>query len=222
PDDLRAVFESFGATNETVTKPGREVTVPFSFNYAGLSLTSTVTAVYTATAGGAGKVYYYFGASGYPGSGYLRVFGASAVESGKTARVHAFVVTGNVGPGGKQGLVKADSGAWRITLGNYVEDIPVTSLAENKGVYSFYGAKGKTGLVQLVYNPRNGAFILLWKAVPAEGDSPSGMALAKSTFWRADMALSLDLDVQGGGEFQASGYVRFGRKNYTSKKWKLR
>ena len=48
------------------------------------------------------------------------------------------------------------------------------------------------------------------------------MLLASSTFWRADMALSVDADLQDGGKFQGSGYVRLARKKLNSMKWSLR
>lgn len=226
-DDLRALFASLGADNETVAKPGKDVMVPFVFEYAGLKLDSYVAAKYTATAGKAGKVNYYLGSSGYSGSGYFRVFGAAAKESvlkgsADKQKVHAFTVTGNWGFGGNVKLAQADAGAWRVTLGNYAEDLPVGSLVESSGVYTYNGGKAKTGLTGLYYNTRNGAFVLGWRNVAAEGENPSGMALASSQFWRADLALSVDLDLQGGTKFQGSGYVRFGRQKLNAKKWKLR
>ena len=231
-EDLLTLLAPLGVANETVAKPGKEITVPFSFNFAGLQLDSNVTGLYVATAGKSGRLSYLFGGSGYPGSGYFHVFGAKAVESGpkkKTAgaaqdlgRVHAFTVSGNFGVGGKDGLVKAASGAWRVTLGNYVEDIPVTSLLESSGIYTFKGAKAKTGISGFYYNTRNGAFVMGWKGVPADGADPSGMLLSTSTFWRVDMALSVDADLQNGAKYQGSAYVRLARKKLNSLKWSLR
>jgi hypothetical protein len=221
-DDLRDLFGRFGATDETITKPGRDIGVPVQFTFAGLTLDTVLTANYTAKAAKSGRATYWFGAYGYPSTGYFRVFAAKAVEGKVTPKEHAITVTGNFGPGGSQRLVKAASGNWRITLGNYVEDIPTSALTDSNGTYTYAAAKGRKGISGLYYNPKNGAFIVGWKGIAAEGDSPSGMPLATSPFSRADLAFSVDLDADGSAKFQASGYVRFGRTKLSAKKWKLR
>jgi len=221
-DDLRASFAALGAGDQTVPKPGQQLTIPFDFQYAGLELNSYVAATYTATAGKSGNISYLFGSSGYPGSGSFHIFGASAAQSGKTAKVHAFTVAGELGFGGNAALAKADSGNWRITLGNCSVAIPVASLVENSGIYTFTAAKGKTGITGFSFSTKNGNFVVVWKGVPADGDSPSGMLLASSPFWRADMAFSMDLALQDGAEFQGSAYVRLARKKLKATKWKLR
>ncbi|MGD0090422.1 MAG: hypothetical protein ABSE73_10930 [Planctomycetota bacterium] len=222
-DGLRASFAALGANNETVAKPGTQLTIPLKLDYAGLDLNSYITATYTATAGKSGQVNYTFGSSGYPGSGYFRVLGAGATESGKVgAIVHTFGVVGNWARGGNVPLAKADSGAWRITLGNYEEDIPVTSLVANKGVYTYAGVQGKRGITGFYYNTGTGAFSIVWRNVPAEGPRPSGMVLASTLFWRADMALSVSLDLEDGSEFQGSAYVRLVRAKLNAKRWTLR
>jgi hypothetical protein len=48
------------------------------------------------------------------------------------------------------------------------------------------------------------------------------MLLSTSTFWRVDMALSVDADLQNGAKYQGSAYVRLARKKLNSLKWSLR
>ena len=145
-----------------------------------------------------------------------------AAETGKSQKEHSFTVTGNIGPGGGKRLALADAGVWRITLGNYAEEIPITSLVvKGDGIAFNSTVKKKVGITQFVYNTRTGFFGVAWKLVPAEGPQLSGMALSNSTVARADMALSFDLDVQG-GKFQTSAYVRLRRDKAGAKKWTIR
>jgi PKD repeat protein len=220
-ENLRDALAALGAGNETVAKPGKEIVVPFSLNYAGLALDSTVTGLYTATAAKSGKLLYAFGSSGCAGMGVFRIFNAAALEAGKKTqpRTHSFSVQGSLGWGGNVPVAKADSGNWRITLGNYVEDIPVGSLTLSNDVYSYRPGNVKTGITQFVYNTKSRGFGVAYKGVAAEGDNPSGMPLATSTFWRVDVAFSVDLDLADGSKFQGSGYARMARKKLTAKKW---
>src|SRR5262249_26024474 len=121
-------------------------------------------------------------------------------------------------------IVKAASGNWQFTLGNYVENIPVSSLTtgSKSTVYAYKAPKGKVGIQSVGYDTSNGRFLIEYKLVPAEGSSPSGMALASSLIARADMAFSVDLATDSGTDFQAAAYVRLVRSKGGSKKWKMR
>ena len=157
----------------------------------------------------------------------MHIFGVGATESGvQPNRVDAFVIAGNFGMGTttSTGLTPAASGNWQFTLGNYVESIPVTSFKarSNNTIYTFKGTAGKIGITSFAYNTTDGRFQIEYKLVPAEGASPSGMALATSTIARADMAFSIDLAVTSGSDFQASAFARFVRSKAGSKKWKAR
>ncbi|HYG77844.1 MAG TPA: hypothetical protein VEK08_22755 [Planctomycetota bacterium] len=209
------------ATNENVAQPGREINVPFTFSFHTVKLDSSFTGLYTAKASKSGRIAYQFANFGYPSSGFFRIFGSLAKQNGKDAKVkaHSFVVTGNMGFGGRAGFTKADSGRWKISLGNFSEDIPVNALTQKGEVYTYIGPKNKVGITQFSYNQRSGLFGVVLRNLPAEGDNPSGMPLSTSSFARADMAFSVDLDLQGGNAFQASAYARFVRRKSTATKW---
>ena len=220
-DSLADTFAAFGATNETLAKPGKDIVIPYSFTFGTVTQQSFVTAKYTATAGKNGLVNYAFGTTGQPGSGYIRVFQTQAVENKKGSKVHKFGVTGNMGLGNGAQVLKAATGRWRITLGNFTEDIPVASLKVNGGHYLFKSGN-KTGITAFSYDTKLGIFGINFNAIPADGETPSGMPLSNSTVSRADLALSFDFDTADGGEFQASVYARFGRAKLNSLKWKTR
>jgi hypothetical protein len=133
-------------------------------------------------------------------------------------------VSGNFGPGSNAAIVKAASGNWQFTLGNYVETIPVSSLTigSKSTVYAFKAPKGKVGITSLGYDTSSGRFLIEYKLVPAEGNTPSGMALSSANIARADMAFSVDLATASGIDFQAAATVRFIRSKAGSKKWKMR
>jgi len=227
-DKLQATFEPLGVKNENVAAPGISITVPFRLNFGGIILNSTLTGAYTAKAEKTGKLIYQFANTGFPGTGYFRIFGGAAKQSGKdkekdkiAPKTHTFQVTGNMGFGGKEGFTPAATGDWQITFGNYSEAIPVSSLKLNGELYSFNAGKNKVGIQQFVYNRLSGSFVVMWRNLPADGANPSGMPLSSTSFARADMALSMDLDLVG-ETYQAGGYVRFVRDKSTATKWKLR
>lgn len=222
-EDLVAAFAALGAKNETIAKPGADIAVPYTFTFGKLTQSATLSAKYVAKSGKTGHLSYLYGVDGYPGLGYFRIFGGSAKEIGKTSFSHQIVLTGNLGPGGADTLKKSDTGVWRVSVGNYTEDIPVSQLTDNGGdSYTFKAGKGKVGLLQFFYIPRDGRFGIAMNNLPAEGTNPSGMPLATSPFARVDLAVSVQFDLSGGGQFQASGYLRLGRNKAGSKKWKLR
>ena len=222
-DDLVAGFGALGATNATVTKPGADIYVPYTFSFGTLTQSATLNAKYVAKVGKSGRLSYLYGVDGYPGLGYFRIFGGAATEIGKTAPfTHKIVATGNMGLGGANPLTKSDTGVWRISVGNYSEDIPVAQLTDNKGSYTFKAGKGKVGIQQFFYIQRSGQFGIALANIPADGPNPSGMPLATSPFARTDLAVSVQFDLTGGDLFQASGYLRLGRNKAGSKKWKLR
>jgi len=226
-EELFSVFEPLGVTNETVAKPGRVIVVPFTFKLNTLQLDSVLTCFYRATAGKSGTVVYKFGSSGFDDTGVFDIFGLAAKEQGKeatTLKTHAFTLFANLTPGGGIALIKADTGTWRITLGNYIEDIPVGALTESKGSYRFSGSKSKVGIQRFIYSPIEKKIGISWSRVPAEGDSPSGMPIAASIIQRADMAFSVDFDVKNDGfsKFQGSQNARFFRNKQKEKKWKQR
>jgi PKD repeat protein len=222
---LASVFAPLGATNTTVGKPGSSIVVPVTFALGDVLYNANITTNYTATAGKSGKLLYQFGTTGSSDQGYMHIFGAGAAESGNAPnRVDAFAVSGNFGPGGSTGLTKADSGNWTFTIGNYVESIPVTSLTigSKSTIYSFKAPKSKVGIQSLGYDTSNGRFLIEYKLVPAEGNTPSGMPVSTTTIARADMAFSVDLAVANGPDFQAAAFARLVRSKAGSKKWKLR
>jgi hypothetical protein len=216
-DNLRDLLAPYGVTNTTVAKPGNLVTVPIVLAYNDLAITETLTGAYTATAGKNGVLKMQFGTSGYPSSGYLRVFNVSAKERGKKgAATHQFGVVGAIGTGGPNTLKKAATGVWRVSFGNYSEAIPVDKIVESKQGYRYLSPRG--AVAELYYNFSNGAFGILWNNLPAEGDTPSGFPIALSPTLRADMALNLELDLEG-QQFSAGYYTRFVRKKSNAKKW---
>ncbi|HYF49352.1 MAG TPA: hypothetical protein VEJ63_08100 [Planctomycetota bacterium] len=223
-DDLAATFAALGGGNETTSKGGKSILIPVSVSFADLSFSATISATYVATSGKSGRAFFQLGVTGSSSAGFVRVFAAKAAQGGKKgAETHTFTITGNTGLPNLGDLVKADSGNWRITLGNYVEDVPVSSLTVSADVITFTSKqKGKIGLTNFFYNNRTGGFGVLMKNVPAGGTNPSGMPLTSSQFSRADMALSFDFNLQGGKKFQSSTFVRFGRKKLNSGKWILR
>jgi PKD repeat protein len=219
-DELQSILVPLGATDESTGKTGKEVSVPFKLVFEDLTLESTLTTQYVATAGKQGRLVYYFRTSGQPGAGFFHIFGAKAAETGNPGALkHDFSLAGNAGFGGTQQMDKAETGRFKITLGNYTEEIDVTSLKVSDNLLGYLAPKGAKGIKSLVYNKISGSFFLEFKGVDAEGDNPSGMALSSSPYARADMALSLDLDLSDGRNYQGSGYVRLSRKKAGAKKW---
>jgi hypothetical protein len=221
-EDFAEALAALGAANETVAKPGKQIVVPYSISFDEVAVTSTLTMMYQAQAGKKGMAAYAIGATGYPGNGFMRIFGASAAETGKTEKSHTFAVVGRLGFGNGKAILKSASGNWRVTIGNFVQDIPTSKLTTSGNSVSYLGAKGSAGVSQLAYNSVTGVFAMQFKLIPAEGTSPSGMPLASSFIARADMALSFDWDLQGGEKCQASAYMRLARQKAGAKKWKLR
>ena len=223
-DSLQTVLALFGAGDETDAKPGKTVVVPFSFTFDALSLNSTVQAIYTAKTGKSGQLEYLFNSKGQPGLGFLHIVGAKAAESNKksTDKTHTFAIAGYMGMGNGQQLTKADIGNWNITLGNFAQAIPVSAFKVNGNIYTFSAKGGSAGISIFKYNLKTQGFELDYKLLPADGDNPSGMALASSTISRADMALSFDLDLTAGGKYQASRYVRLVRTKAGKGTWTLR
>ncbi len=221
-DNLAAGFAALGATNSTITKPGADISVPYTFSFGSLSQSSTLTAKYVAKAGKNGRLSFFFGVDGKPGPGFFRIFNGSAKESAKGAHTHQIVVIGNAALPGGESLVKATSGFWRISVGNYSEDVPVSSLVDNGLSYTLNAGKGKVGLSQFYYIKKSGQFGIMMNLLPADGAEPSGMPLSTSPYSRVDVAVSVNFDLDSGAQFQASGYLRLGRNKANSKKWKLR
>ncbi len=222
--DLFTALAGTGVINATVKK--QPVSIPLSLSFAGMSTTQTVSALYTATLSKSGNVGYQLAVTGAPGEGFFRIENGAATESlsnGKTGnKVDDFAVAGNLTqPGGKT-LVIATSGNWTFTVGNYVQSIPVGSFTLANSVYSFKSLKIASGITQFYFNQKTGAFFLTLKAIPAEGNDPSGMALSSDIVTRADMAVSVDLALDAGVELQGSGYLRLTRNDITKKKWFLR
>jgi len=221
-DNLKDVLGPFGALNTTVAKPGQAITVPVSFSYNDLSRTESVTALYAATVNKNGTVNYRLGSSGNPGFGYFRILNVAAKERGKVdARVHQFGINGTMGFGGSAPFTKAATGFWRVTLGNYSELIPVERFKQEKAGYSYTAPKGSKGIIIFNYFFSSGSFQLLFNDLPAEGDNPSGMPVSTSPVTSTDLALNMELDLDG-GTFQSGAYARFARKKITTKKWSVR
>jgi hypothetical protein len=222
-DELQSLFAPLGAGNEATGKTAKEVVVPFKLEFEGLTLESTLTTNYLATAGKTGRLQYFFRTIGQPGAGFFHIFDAKATEKGKPGSLtHEFKVTGNAGFGGIEQMQKAEAGRFRVTIGNYTEDIPVSSFSASSNLLGYKAPKGAVGVKTMIYNVISGTFLIEFRGIAAEGDNPSGMALASSPFARADMALALDLDLSDGRNYQGSAYVRFGRQKAGSKKWTRR
>lgn len=222
-DSLSDVLGPFGATNTTIAKPGQAILLPVSLSFNDLSRTETLNALYTANVNKTGTVNYRLGSSGFPSLGYFRILNVAAKERGKIDfRAHQFGLNGTMGFGGGQPFTKAATGAWRITLGNYTEAIPVGSIKLEKNGYSYNAPKGTKGAILVLnYFFSSGSFQLLWNDLPAEGDNPSGMPVSTSTALSTDLVLNMDLDLEG-GTFQSGAYARFTRKKSNTKKWSAR
>ncbi len=227
-DNLAPVLSAVGAKNETVTKPGKTITIPVSFTFANLSYQANVTGNYLATAGKSGRFNYQFAVKdqGATDAGFIHISGAAAKEGGASPnRTDSFGVTGTVGVGTTYGVIKAASGNWTIALGNYTESIPVNLLTTtSKGtIYTYKPPTGKkTGIVVFQYDTASGRFALQVKNIPAEGDAACGLPLTTATANRADMAFSVTFASATGSDYQSSIYVRLARKKSGSKSWVLR
>ena len=223
-DMLAAALAGTGVDDTTVSK--LPVSIPVSAAFAGLSTTQTIQAQYTATAGKSGKINYQLTIAGAPGEGFFVMTSGTAVErltNGKTGFViHDFGMLGNLTLPGSTMVVKDSIGVWRITFGNYSQDIPVGSLILTGTIYSFKPKNVKSGITQFSFNQKTGLFFLGLKALPAQGEDASGMALSNNLVTRADMAVSFDLDLDGGTTIQAGDFLRLARKDVTKKKWSLR
>src|SRR5579862_7042 len=223
-DSLAGALAAGGVVNATVSK--QTVSIPLSVSYAGLSTNQTLQAQYTAKQGGSGKVNFVFGTTGLPGEGVFRIADATATErltNGKTGdRINDFGLIGNITlPGGKP-LVKTPSGLWRFTFGNFQQNIATSQVTLASNVYTFKNNHTTSGIISFQYNQKSGVFFLGLKGIPAEGVDPSGMALSNSLIVRADLAVSVDFDLDQGGEYQGSAFLRLQRKDVGKKKWTLR
>jgi hypothetical protein len=218
---LQDLFAGLGAKDETIAKPGKTIEVPYAFTFGTLNLEAKMTATYIATAGKNGRVSFAFAGTGSSGSGYFRIFSTDAKQTGKTTPTHTLTAIGNLGWADGHKIVKADSGRWRITLGNYTEDIPVGSLTLNGTMYRYLAPKSKVGITELYFNQQNGQIGVLIRNLPAEGAVSSGMPLATSNFSRVDLAFSVDMDLKE-ETFQGSAYARLIRKKVGGARWVTR
>ena len=220
-DDLSSL-EPQGLDAGPATK--KTVSVPVSFTFNGLNAASTIDYSYTVKAGKSGKASYSLGTLGALRSGFFRVFSASAKENGKTigARTHSFQVLGNALLDGGVPLEKAATGAWRVSLGNYSEDIPVEKLEFSNNLYTYRGPGGVKGVSQFFYQVKTGRFGVLFSNLDAEGSAPSGMPLFEAAALRVDLAFNVRWDLATGGTYEGSGFARFFRKKINSKKWQTR
>ena len=223
-DDLSGPMSAAGALNETQKKPGKDVVLPISITLNNLSYQANVDGKYISTAGKSGRYEYNFATSGFTDQGFIHITAVTAVEGAKAPnRVDQFGVAGNIGIGTTYGVVKADSGVWTFSFGNYTESIPVSSLTIiNKDFYQYKAPAGKIGITLFQYDFVTGRFVVQYQNVPAEGDAASGFPLTTSITNRADMAFSVDWASNTGADFQASVYTRFIRKKAGGKKWSLR
>lgn len=223
-DNLAAALAGTGVDNVTASK--LPVAIPVSAAFAGLSTTQAIQAQYTAVAGKSGKIDYRLSLAGAPGEGFFVLSNGTAVErltNGKTgAMIHDFGMFGNLTLPGSTTVAKASTGVWRVTVGNYSQDIPVDSLIPTGSIYNFKPTKVKSGITQFSFNQKTGLFFVGLKAIPAQGEDASGMALSTSLTSRADMAVSFDFDLDGGTKIQAGDFLRLARKDVTKKKWSLR
>ncbi|MEI6231731.1 MAG: hypothetical protein WCT04_01660 [Planctomycetota bacterium] len=223
-DQLLSALSGTGVSNTTASK--LNVSIPISFSFAGLTTTETLQAQYTATVGVSGKINYALGSAGFPGDGYFGVtagFSTEKLANGKTGpMVHDFAAGGNLTlPAGKT-LTKASSGVWRLTFGNYSEDVPVASITLSGTVYSYAPKRVKSGITSFQYNQKTGGFVFYLKGIPATGETPSGMAISTSQVTRADMAVSVDLDLDGNTKVKAGSFLRLFRKDNSKLRWSLR
>lgn len=223
-ENLQADFAAAGANNETVSK--KSVAIPISVSFEGQSVTESITGEYTATAGTKGKFNYLSVSTGFPSEGWFRVFIGSATEKAPKdfpdQPTHDFTVSGNMRLPNGQKIVKASSGIWHIELGNYTLDIPTSQIQVSGDVYNYKPSGVTTGILQFVFNNKTGLYVFVAKALPAYGLNPSGMPPLSQGIVRADMSVSVSLDLDGGGKFQGGGYLRLKRGSGKGKKWVLR
>ena len=222
-DNLLAALTGSGVDNATASK--LPVSIPISATFSGLHIDEFVSAQYTATVGASGKINYSLGTIGTPGSGYFNASAGYANERtiGKTGpTVHDFGVAGNLTLPNATTLVKATTGVWRVTFGNYSQDIPVGSITLSGSTYSFTPKRVTSGITQFAYNQISGGYVLVLKGIPAQGEDPSGMPLSTSQVTRADMAVSVNLALDAGAQVQSSTFLRLVRKDATKKKWTFR
>ena len=221
---LTDTFAVAGAQNATVTKIS--VSIPVSISFGGLSTTEIITGIYTATAGKSGKFSYIGGTNGFTSDGYLHLFNGTASETlthGKTGDPqHDFVATGVFRRPGAPDIAPAASGIWHMALGNFSQDVPASSLTLTGGVYNFKPSGVTSGIKSFSYNHKTGAFLITAKALPASGLNASGMPPITALTLRADMALSLQLDLDDGTKFQAGSYLRLKRSSNKKMKWTIR
>ena len=223
-DKLLAALSGSGVSNATASK--LPVTIPISVAFAGLSSSQSIQAQYTAAVGVSGKISYQLGSIGSPGDGYFGVSSGYATErltNGKTgAMIHDLGALGNLTLPGGATLVKAATGVWRVTLGNYSQDIPVGAITLTGTTYTFQPKGVTSGVTTFLYNQKSGAYALTLKGIPATGNDPSGMALSTDQVTRADLAVSVELDLAGGTTFRAGAFLRLLRKDVTKSRWTLR
>ncbi len=230
-ESLFASLAGTGVANETVTK--KDVQIPISVSYAGLSTNQILSAKYTATQDKSGKINYTLASSGAPGEGFLRILNGSANERLTTPKpgikLHDFIVTGNMTlpssgtPPASTPITPATAGFWKVTFGNYTELVPINLIVPKGAIYTYKPAKIKDGIITLLtYSQKTGVFYVVLKGLVGEGEYASGMALSTSTYTRADMAVSLDFDLAGGKKFQAGALLRLARADAAKKKWSLR
>lgn len=224
---LGSLADSFavaGAQNATVSKIS--VSIPVSISFGGLSTTEIITGIYTATAGKSGKFSYIGGTNGFTSDGYLHLFNGTASETlthGKTGDPqHDFIATGVFRRLGAPDIAPAATGVWHVALGNYAQDLPTSSLTLTGDVYNFKPSGVTSGIKSFSYNRKTGAFLLTAKALPASGLSATGMPPISTLTLRADLALSLQLDLNDGTKFQAGGYLRLKRASAKKTKWTIR
>ncbi len=225
-DKLLAALSGSGVSNTTASK--LPVSIPISISFAGMSTTQSIQAQYTAKVGASGTLNYSLGTTGATGDGYFGVSSGYATErltNGKTGdMIHDFGAIGNLTLPGSATLVKstAPNGIWRVRVGNYSESIPVSAVTLSGTTYSYLPKGVKIGITQFAYNQKSGGYILLLKAIPATGEDASGMAISTDQITRADIAVAVDLDLDGGAKFQAGQFLRLIRKDVTKSKWTLR
>ena len=167
-DDLSASLAAAGALNATVTK--QNIDLPVSVNFAGMSTSQVIHGLYTAKEGGAGHFIYSYGTgtTGTPGEGFLRILNATVKEK-QTGKVGAnglktgpkyddFSILGLLALPNQPPITAAATGNWTITIGNYTQSIPVSSLKLANNVYQFKGVKVTHGISSFTIDQRTGEF----------------------------------------------------------------
>ncbi len=202
-DEIVAPLAGNGVANVTASK--QSVKVPISVSMSGLNMVQVLNAEFTGTQGKTGKINFSLGSVGTPGVGFLRITNGSVKErltkKKNGDKIHDIALLGNITLANDKTLTKAESGVWRVTVGNYSQDIPVGSLKlSTNGLYTFKDTKTKSGISALQYSQKTGTLYVTLKGIPGEGIDPSGMSLSNNLTVRADLAVSFDLDLAMGGE----------------------